>query len=121
MEERIGGVRRILNSWRGRQAQISAPAQELERSTSPCAPMSLILRFETEAGPRTVIASGIPLAHASDIAWEMEKAGHYAQFVDQLPNLSIGERVKLHKSGKQASTRRKQSALSVVRDLGMAG
>jgi hypothetical protein len=121
MEERIARVRRILNSWCGRQARDSGPAQDLARSTSPCAPMSLLLRFETEAGPRTIIASGIPLAHASDIAWEMEKAGHYAQFVDQLPNLSIGERVKLLKSRKRGSAKRKQSALSIVSGLGMAG
>src|SRR4051812_31702605 len=120
MEEQIGGVRRILNSWRGRQAQNTGPAQELERSTSPGAPMSLLLRFETEAGPRTIIASGIPLAHASDIAWEMEKAGHHARFVDQLPNLSVGDRVKLLKTRKPAPARRKQSALSVVSGLGMA-
>src|SRR3954471_4160345 len=120
MEEQIGGVRRILNSWRGRQAQNNGPAQELERSTTPGAPMSLLLRFETEAGPRTIIASGIPLAHASDIAWEMEKAGHHARFVDQLPSLSVGERVKLLKRGKQASMERRKSALAVVRGVGMA-
>src|SRR3954466_10246882 len=121
MTERIGRVRRIVKGWCGEEAMSSGPTPDLERRTNPYAPMNLMLRFETESGPRTIIASGIPLAHASDIAWEMEKAGHYAQFVDQLPSLSVGERVKLLKRGKQASMERRKSALAVVRGLGMAG
>lgn len=117
----IGRVRRILRRWSGEKADIAGQAAEPERRTHPHASMNLVLRFVTEAGPRTVIASGIPLALASDIAREMEKGGHHAQFVDRLPNLSVAERVKLLKGEKLLAAKRKLSALAVVRDQAIAG
>lgn len=65
------------------------------RRTSPSAPTTLLLRFMTEAGPRTVITSGVPLNVASDIAREMLRAGHFAEYVDECPKLSLGERLKV--------------------------
>src|SRR3954466_10374448 len=120
MEQQIGRVRRILRHWSGEKSPTSCGVSELERRTSPYAPMNLLLRFATEAGPRTVIASGVPLGHASVIAREMERAGHYAEFVDQIPSLSIAERVKRLKAQKHPAGKRKQ-AIAVVRVRGIAG
>ena len=62
-----------------------------ERSTFPGAPMTLFLRIETERGPRTVIASGLSLEAASDIADAIAEAGHYAEFVDECPHESLAD------------------------------
>jgi hypothetical protein len=75
-----------------------APAKEdYGRSTAPDARMNLLLRFETANGPRTIVAPGISLATASEIAFVMSQAGHFAEFVDWLPVVSIEERVKRRK------------------------
>ena len=55
----------------------------LERSTVPDAPMTLFMRVQTFNGPRTVIASGVTVATASQIREVMALSGHYAEFVDQ--------------------------------------
>ena len=62
-----------------------------ERSTFRDAPMTLFLRIETERGPRTVIASGLSLEAASDIADAITEAGHYAEFVDECPHESLAD------------------------------
>src|SRR5579871_6864193 len=40
----------------------------LERSSHPDTDVTLFLRIETGGGPRTIIASGLPLSAASEIA-----------------------------------------------------
>jgi hypothetical protein len=77
----------------------------LQRSTSPAAKMTLILRFETERGPRTILAPEIPLALASEITREMIRAGHFAEFVDQLPPLSVAKRVKARRDCQRTGDR----------------
>ena len=70
---------------------------EVERSTSPDAPMNLLLRFDTANGPRTVIACSVPLATAREIADTMKRAGQHAEFVDRCAPLSIADRVMMKK------------------------
>ena len=72
--------------------------------------MNLLLRFVTEAGPRTVVATGIPLRIASDIAREMGRAGHFAEFVDQYPLFTIAERIKRRKLEKSSLTKQRMTA-----------
>jgi len=102
MEQQIPRVHGILARWRGRQAAKALPEPDFERSTAPEARMALLLRFSTDAGPRTIIAPGIPLRVASDIAREMEQAGHFAEFVDQLPPMSMAERIQRRTAGSAA-------------------
>jgi hypothetical protein len=68
-------------------------ALALERRTQPDARMTLFLRIETIRGPRTIIASGLPLSAASEIAEALTEAGHYAEFVDQRPQVTMADRV----------------------------
>lgn len=66
-----------------------------DRSTAPDAPMTLFMRIQTENGPRTVVASDITLAAASQISEALVLAGHYAQFVDQCSTAgTVAERVR---------------------------
>ena len=65
----------------------------LERSTHPDTEVTLFLRIETEAGPRTIITSGLPLSAASAIADALTEAGHYAEYVDQRPQIALRERM----------------------------
>ena len=68
---------------------------QLERSTVPGAPMSLFMRIQTADGPRTLIASGVTVAAASQISEALALAGHYAEFVDQCSTKdTILERVR---------------------------
>jgi hypothetical protein len=64
-----------------------------ERRTCPDAVMNLMLRFETERGPRTLVAAGVPLTLASEIADAMIQAGHYAEMVDHTPTLTVAQHV----------------------------
>src|SRR2546423_9921938 len=116
----VGRVRNILGRWRNAQSKGVSEEPELERRTHPEARMSLMLRFATEAGPRTVVASGVPLGLAADIAREMEKAGHFAQFVDQLPLMPMAERIKRLKSEKQQGSKRRPPNLALVRARAVA-
>src|ERR1039457_78242 len=76
---------RILARWRGGPVQTPPLVhQDLRRSISPEARMNLLLRFETESGPRTIVAPGVLLPVASEIALAMERAGHFAEFVDHI-------------------------------------
>ena len=68
---------------------------DVERSTSPDAPMNLLLRFDTANGPRTVIACSVPLATAREIAETMSRAGQHAEFVDRCAPLSIADRLMM--------------------------
>jgi hypothetical protein len=64
-----------------------------ERRTCPDAVMNLMLRFETERGPRTVVAPGLPLTLATEIADAMILAGHYAELTDHTPAFTVAEHV----------------------------
>jgi len=116
MGQQVGRGRGVFKRWRGVKSEIPVPELELDRRTAPDARMNLVLRFATESGPRTIIASGVALSIAADIAREMEKAGHFAQFIDQLPLVPMAERIKRPKAEKQAVTKRKTPALSIVRE-----
>ena len=63
------------------------------RSSHPDTGVTLFLRIETGSGPRTIIASGLPLSAASEIAEALTEAGHYAEYVDQRPQQPMHERV----------------------------
>ena len=65
----------------------------LERSSHPNTDVTLFLRIETGAGPRTIITSSLPLSAASAIAEALTEAGHYAEYVEQRPQLPMRERV----------------------------
>jgi len=68
---------------------------ELERSTTPDAPMRLFMRIQTESGPRTVIASGVTVQAAMQIREALALAGHDAELVDQgTLRETVPERVK---------------------------
>ena len=65
----------------------------LERSSHPDTGVTLFLRIETGSGPRTIVTSGLALSAASAIAEALTEAGHYAEYVDQRPQLPMHERV----------------------------
>jgi len=65
--------------------------------------MQMLLRFTTDAGPRTIIASGIPLKVASAIALEMNRAGHFAEYVDDSPRMNLAARTRKRKTGKASN------------------
>jgi hypothetical protein len=67
---------------------------EFRRGTSPYARTNLLLRFETPNGPRTIVAPGISLAIAYEIANAMTEAGHFAELVEPGPTVSIAERMR---------------------------
>ena len=75
--------------------------------------MNLVMRFETESGPRTVVAPRVPLGVASQIARTMIVAGHYTEFIDEFPPVTMAERIKRLKAQK-GRTARREHALSVV-------
>ena len=73
-----------------RERSVSARSQqEFEWSVRLDGQVNLVLRFVTDSGPRTIIAPGVPRKVASDIAKEMEKAGHRAEYTDHLRCLSL--------------------------------
>jgi hypothetical protein len=79
----------IAGMWRDKPGRPVPAGRDYGRSTSPDARMNLLLRFETASGPRTIVAPGISLAMASEIAQAMSEAGHFADFVDHLPSMSV--------------------------------
>jgi hypothetical protein len=88
-------ARRILA---GRKLHQIEPAPFVpERRTCPDAVMDLMLRFETERGPRTLVAPGVSLALASEIADAMIQAGHYAEMVDHTPAFTVAQHVARRK------------------------
>ena len=76
-----------------------------ERRTCPDAAMNLMLRFETERGPRTLVAPGVPLTLASEIADAMILAGHYAEMVDHTPSFTVAQHVARRKAPQQPVAR----------------
>lgn len=98
-------VRSILKRWQNRRHQPIESAPEYLRRTLPDATMSLLLRFETESGPRTVVAPRLPLKVASQIASVMIGAGHYAEMIDDYPPLTVAERIKRLKSQHSGTVR----------------
>ena len=107
-------VFKILDRWRKSSHPSLENEPEFSRRSLPDATMNLILRFETELGPRTIVASRIPLGVASLIANTMIGAGQYAEVTDEFPQVTMAERIKRLKSQK-ARAAREGSALAVVR------
>ena len=64
-------------------------------SGAPDAPMNLLLRFETNSGPRTVVACGVSRQVAAEIAEVMERCGQHARFVDRCVPLSVADRLMI--------------------------
>ena len=89
--ERLHLVQNILTRWATQHDIEAAPQAEKvsHRSTHPDAPMQMVLRFTTDSGPRTIIASGVPLRVASAITLEMLRAGHFAEYADDRPRLAM--------------------------------
>lgn len=94
MEHSLNPLRNLISHFHPALAP-ELPAEEtpLARSTAPDAPMTLFVRIQTERGPRTIISSGLTLSVASEIAQAMAAAGHFADFVDQCPAISVPERL----------------------------
>jgi hypothetical protein len=88
----------INRALKGSSTPSKAEKEDYVRSTSPDARMNLLLRFETANGPRTIMAPGVSLATASEIAFVMSRAGHFAEFVDWLPAMPLEERIKRRKA-----------------------
>jgi hypothetical protein len=96
-----------------RPTQIEPPPPAPERRTCPDAVMTLMLRFETELGPRTIVAPRVPLKFASEIADAMILAGHYAEMVDHYPPLTVAERTLWLK----APARARDTVLALARRM----
>jgi hypothetical protein len=92
------GVHDILARWAELHQPEPVPEVEFVRSTIPDAPMQMFLRFTTSAGPRTVVASGVPLKVASEIAQEMMAAGHYVEYIDDRSRPALAHLIKKQKS-----------------------
>jgi hypothetical protein len=97
MEHTLPQLSRLFSRWREQEPIEVTPDPDYHRSTTPDAKMNLLLRFETPMGPRTIVASGIPLTLASEITATMIRGGQYAEFIDQCQPISIAERVKRKK------------------------
>lgn len=110
MGQQIANLRNKLIAWCEPDRNQGRPLADLDRRTTPDARMDLLLRFVTESGPRTIIASAIPLGLASEIMREMEKAGHFAQYVDHLEALPLGERIRRRKGIKVLTKGRRSPA-----------
>jgi hypothetical protein len=67
---------------------------EFQRGTSPYGRTNLLLRIETPNGPRTIVAPGVSLAIAHEIANVLTEAGHFAELVEPGPSVSIAERMR---------------------------
>jgi hypothetical protein len=94
MEQSLSPLRNLISHLHPAPAlDIAAEKTPLARSTAPDAPMTLFVRIQTERGPRTIISSGLTLSVASEIAQAMAAAGHFADFVDQCPAISVPERL----------------------------
>lgn len=98
MEQGLSQISRLFSRLRNEDdtPQVT-PDPDFHRSTSPDASMNVLLRFDTPLGPRTIVASGIPLMIASEITATMIRNGQYAEFIDQCQPLSVAERVKRKK------------------------
>jgi hypothetical protein len=102
--ERQLRVQNILTRWASHETKPAPqPDEAVHRSTKPDAPMQMLLRFTTEDGPRTIIASGVPLRVASAITLEMLRAGHFAEYADDRPRLAMAlwARGQKNKAGAQ--------------------
>ena len=108
---RLPGVGDSLRRWMGQPDAEAVSDEDFGRSTMPDAPMQMLLRFTTEAGPRTIIASGIPLRVASAIALEMNRAGHFAEYIDDSPRLTLTARAKKRKNSKASNTQSPKPAM----------
>jgi hypothetical protein len=91
--ERLANIKNIVTRWSKRPAPVRM-LEEHSRRTHPDAPMTLLLRFSTQSGPRTIVAGGIPLGIASDIAREVSRAGHFAHYIGECPRLTVAECLK---------------------------
>ena len=105
MEQALPQIKRVFSRWRGEETPEVTPDPDYHRSTAPDAKMNMLLRFDTTLGPRTVVASGIPLALASEITATMIRSGQYAEFIDQCQPLTIAERVKRKKLEKARTSK----------------
>jgi hypothetical protein len=104
--ERALTIKNILGHWSKQAAsQENSTEEDCPRRTAPDAPMTLLLRIKTEAGPRTVVATGIPLMVASDVAREMLRAGHFADYIDECPRLSVADQLKRRKLERAAASK----------------
>ena len=104
--ERLLRIKNILRRWAAQPNRAGSETEEdFRRRTEPNAPMTLLLRFMTESGPRTIIATGIPLRIAAEIEREMMRAGHYADYIDEFPRLTMAERIKRLKLERAAKAR----------------
>jgi hypothetical protein len=112
LEHTLPKFARLFSRWRDQDAMEVTPDPDYHRSTAPDARMNLLLRFDTTLGPRTIVASGIPLTMASEITATMIRSGQYAEFIDQCQPLTVAERVKrrkLEKARKPAPAIAKQT------------
>jgi hypothetical protein len=106
MEQSLSPLRNLISHLYPVPAPEPLPEEmPLARSTAPDAPMTLFVRIQTERGPRTIISSGLTLSVASEIAQAMAAAGHFADFVDQCPAISVPERLARHKYDRSLSGR----------------
>ncbi len=96
LEHTLPKFARLFSRWRQDSLEVT-PDPDYHRSTAPDARMNLLMRFDTQLGPRTIVASGIPLTIASEITATMIRSGQYAEFIDQCQPLSVAERVKRRK------------------------
>lgn len=104
--ERLLSIKSVLRRWAVQPSQTDSDMEEdFRRRTEPNAPTTMLLRFMTESGPRTIVATGIPLRIAADIEREMMRAGHFADHVDEFPRLTMAERIKRLKVERAAASK----------------
>jgi hypothetical protein len=104
---------RILARWNFKPSQRVESVPEFDRRSLPEATMNLLLRFETDRGPRTIVAPRIPWKVASLIAEAMVGAGHYAEMIDDCLPLTVAERL----AQRQPQPAPRESVLPLTRRL----
>jgi hypothetical protein len=114
MAQALPQIKRVLSRLRSTQDDETpevTPDPDYHRSTAPDSKMNMLLRFDTPLGPRTIVASGIPLSMASEITATMIRAGQYAEFIDQCQPLTVAERIKRKKLEKGRSAKQSNNVV----------
>ncbi len=66
----------------------------IDRTTNPDAMVTLLMRFETPFGPRTIVANGLPVKDASLVADVINSGGNYAEFIQERARFPLAKESK---------------------------
>jgi hypothetical protein len=88
---------RLLRRFKKRRVRFGLRVPDVEQSTLPSRTTKLLVRVDTDFGPRTVVTGSVTREVASAIASALAKGGVEAAFVDGGVAASVAEIVKRRK------------------------